>query len=299
MALPKRRVVVRPESESKLSQLATRLLHEASAMNVLPTPIDRLFEVAKVKHITELPDERFFESLPEKARNFFRAALQKIRGIADLRERAIYVPAQRSEPRGRFVQAHELGHQVISWQKIDPAYLDDDETLSPEVRNTFEQEANFFGAEIIFQGRKFRTLARDFQPSFEAIFSLADTHGASKQATAWRFVEEQDEAIALVLYYPGNSLDTEGNNVLNLWRSVQSPAFIQRYSSIDLPATLRTGHDWVAARDCETICRGVASLPVDSENVGFRWSSWWNGYTLLILLRKSPLLGVIGEFINR
>ena len=75
---------------------------------------------------------------------------------------------------------------------------------------TFEQEANFFGAETIFPGARFRTLARDFRPNFAAIFSLADQHGASRQSTAWRFVEEQDESVALPPYYPTSAIDDYG-----------------------------------------------------------------------------------------
>ena len=72
MALPKQKIAVRPQSESKLSNLVRKLLREADAVDVLPTPLDRLFEVAKVKNIAELPDEEaFLKAVSEKVRNFF------------------------------------------------------------------------------------------------------------------------------------------------------------------------------------------------------------------------------------
>jgi hypothetical protein len=297
MALPKQKIAVRPDSEPKISELVRRLIREADAAGVLPTPLDRLFQVAKVTNIAELPDETFLQTLSEKARGFFISAKQKLRGIADLREKATYVPCDLNSGRESFAKAHELGHQVIPWHEIDSAYLDDSESLSPSAKATFEQEANFFGAQTIFQGDQFRSLARDFQPSFDAIFVLADKHGASRQATAWRFVEEQDEALALLQYYPTNAIDHEGNSVLSVWRSVGSPAFNQRYADIDFPQVIRTGHPWVAARDMNQPCDGNESLGIAGRNVIFQWRAWWNGYTLLVLLRRKPVLSVVGNWL--
>jgi hypothetical protein len=298
MALPKQKITVRPESEPKISDLVAKLIRTADAAGVLPTPLDRLFEVAKVTNIEDLPDATFLQTLSEQARTLFKSAKQKIRGIADIREKATYVPRDPNTGRERFAKAHELGHQVIPWHEIDPAYLDDSESLSPSAKGTFEHEANFFGAETIFQGQRFRTLVRDFRPSFDAIFMLADEHGASRQSTAWRFVEEQDEALALLQYYPGNAIDEAGNCVLSVWRYVGSPAFNRRYANIDLPQAVRTGHPWVAARDMNQTCDGNENFSVDGSSVAFQWHSWWNGYTLLVLIRHKPVLSLVRNWIG-
>ena len=298
MALPKQKIAVRPESEPKLSELSRKLIREADAAGILPTPLERLLEVAKVKNIDELPDETFLQTLSGKAKGIFIAAKQKLRGIADIREKATYVPKDPNTGRERFAKAHELGHQVIPWHEIDPAYLDDDESLGPSAKGIFEQEANFFGAETIFQGKNFRILARDYQPSFDAIFTLADRHGASKQSTAWRFVEEQDEALALLQYYPGNAIDEHGNSVLTIWRSVGSPEFTRRFPKLDVPRVIRTGDPWVAARDLNRLCDGNENLLVDGHGVAFQWIAWWNSYTLFVLLRRKPMLSLVGGILR-
>jgi Zn-dependent peptidase ImmA (M78 family) len=294
LALPRQKIAVRPESEPKLSELVRKLIREADAERLLPTPLERLFEIAEVKNIEELPDDTFLQTLSEKAKSLFRSAKQKLRGIADLREKATYIPRDPNSGRERFVKAHELGHQAIPWHAIDPAYLDDDESLGPSAKGIFEHEANFFAAETIFQGKRFRAHARDYQPSFDAIFTLADKHGASRQSTAWRFVEDQDEAVALLQYYPGNAIDEDGNCVLYVWRSVGSPVFNQRYGEIDLPQVIRTGHPWAAARDLNHVCNGTENLNVDSHPVPFQWHAWWNTYALFVLLRHRPVLSVVG-----
>ena len=298
MALPKQKIAVRPESETKLCDLSRKLIREADAIGILPTPVERLFEISRVKNIDALPDDGFLQTLSETARGFFLRAKQKLRGIADLRTRAVYIPPDRNTGRKLFVKAHELGHQVIPWHNVDPAYLDDNESVGPSAKGIFEQEANFFGAETIFQGNNFRNLARDYQPSVAAIFTLADKHGASKQATAWRFVEEQDESVALLQYYPSNALDEAGNQVLVVWRSVGSTAFNKRFSDIDVPHAIRTGHPWVAARDLNRDCDGHENLLVDGHGVAFQWMAWWNSYTLFVLLRRKPTLSLVGSILR-
>lgn len=299
MSLPKQRMGARPESQPKVSDLVEKLLRESDAAGVLPTPLERLFEVTKVTKITDLPDARFLEALSQKTRGAFKTLMQKLRGIADLRERATYVPRDPNARRERFAQGHELGHQVIPWHNVDAAYLDDAETLSPDAKAIFEREANFFSAEVIFQGPRFRALARDYQSSFQAVFSLADLHNASRQATSWRFVEEQDEEVALVQYYPGNSIDEHGNRAWNLWLTIASPAFSRRYFGIEIPNHVRAGNPWLAARDLEQICDGIEILNVSGSPTSFQWQAWWNGRALLVFLRRRPRLSVVSGILRR
>lgn len=80
--------------------------------------------------------------------------MRKIRGLADLRDKAIYVPSDKS-PRELFVKSHELGHEVIPWHNIESGvpveiYVDDDASLSHDAERIFDIEANFYAAEVIF-----------------------------------------------------------------------------------------------------------------------------------------------------
>ena len=92
----------------------------------------------------------------------------------------MYIPANGKAYRVHFAQGHVLGHQVIPWHNVDPAHLDDDKSLFGNAQDQFEKEANFFSAEVIFQGHRFRSRARDYSASFDAIFYLADQHGVSR-----------------------------------------------------------------------------------------------------------------------
>ena len=294
-------LLCRPDSESEISRIADYLLRKAGVAGKLPTPIEDLIALAGVKDVpdSEAFKEQFLASLPQKARAVFGSAWQKIRGIADLRERAVYVPKTTTAPRLLFAKAHELGHQVISWHKLNRAYLDDKRSLTPAAEHLFDIEANFFAAEVIFQGQRFANRVRDYQPSFDAVSLLADEHGASKHATLHRYVEEHDETIAAIPYWPSfYTADENGYPILRAGKVIGSPRFVQKYAGIQLPLEIRTGHEWAAARDAWQVCAGNVRLDCGAGPVNFQWQSWWNKYTLFVLLRRKPAFSLVGQIIR-
>ncbi|MCK5613846.1 hypothetical protein KAR91_68915 [Candidatus Pacearchaeota archaeon] len=291
---------IRPETEKEVSELSEKVLKKADAYGVLPTPIDEIIEAEKISSVDDMEalEDGFLSKLTRKSRDTFKSMIQKVRGIADLREKVNYVPKADNHVRSRFPKAHELGHQVMPWHTVDPVYVDDKHTLSPDIEDEFDREANFFASEILFQGKLFRTEARDYKPSFPAIFKLADRYGTSIQSTIWRYVEEQDEKIAVAQFYPGRAIDNEGNPVLRLWKVVCSPRFFKKFGGINIPSPIRTGHDWVAARELDVVCDGNGIFNCEGSDCPLEWYSFWNGYTLIVLLRETPTFGVIGRILK-
>jgi hypothetical protein len=290
----------RPTSEVEISRIADDLLRKAGAAGVLPTPVDQMLETAKISDVISIEEcsESFFSGLKESARDTFKGIMQKIRGVADLRKRAIYIQQSDKPPRVLFTKLHELGHQQIPWHTVDPTYLDDDATLSPNIQTEFEKEASFFASDLMFQGKRFRKRALDYTPSFDAVFELATLHGASRHATIWRYIEEHDEALAVALYYPVNSFDDHNRQVLSLWKMVSSSKFLEKYGDVELPLLIRTGDPWTRARDYQDICQGHDIILCGQEKVSFEWHVWWNSYTLFVLLRRRPSLGIIGRIMG-
>lgn len=299
-------LVYLPESAPEIFQIAERALIAAGAKGKLPTPLDDLLGAAKIvtEKDTDGVVQRFLKSLNEQRRSFFQSSLQKLRGIADLRERAVYVPNDKPS-RKRFADGHELGHQLLPWHKVidnggSRFYHDTDYTLSPNVRELFDVEANLFSSEVIFQGREFTRRARDYQPSFDAVFLLSDTYAASRQATLRRYVQEQDEVLALVSYLPSKfSLDMKGQATLRAPLLFGSPRFIQKYSDIELPSELGNNHPWAEVRDPEKVGDGEMTIRCGGLSVRFWWQAWWNSYSLFVLLRRKPVLSVVGRIIKK
>lgn len=279
-----------PESGAEIIQLAQKTLLRAGCLDVLPTPLDELYKQTRIETI-DLPP---LEEMPKlrigvAGKELLRTALQKVRGIADLRRRAVYLPAERSVSRRQFAKAHELGHQLIPWHRVGRDCVDTDASLSPAVKDAFEAEANLFASEVIFQGKRFRQRARDYKPTFEAVFLLSDQHGASRQATLWKFTEEQDFPVASAIYYPRGL-----SNTLTLWKTVTSPSFLSKYADLTLPGQLEKDHPWVAVCECRDQCEGDIRLQRSTgRQAHFLWNAWWNNYALFVLLRKRRALRAI------
>ena len=287
-----------PDSYDEIRRLVHGILVKADALDELPTPIGKLFETSRIKECRNLPDPQssYLSSLTSQARELFQSAMQKIRGIADLRTRVVYIPRQDTDPRILFAQGHELGHQCMAWHNVNRAYQDDDSSLSPSVKLKFEQEANCFSAETIFQGSRFTKRARDYTAEFKSIFALSAKYGSSIQATAWRFIEEQDIPVAALHYYPSNwQIDEFGNSVFTLWKVTASPTFRQLCNdTMAVPTELRTGHPWLAAYPMTTVVDGEESVDCGPNgSIRFIWQSWWNQHALIVLLRRRPFLRIM------
>jgi Zn-dependent peptidase ImmA (M78 family) len=280
--------VLRLDNADEIARYARNALRNAGALGTLPTPIDDLLAAAKVGslRIEEDTKDRFLAGLRGSARTAFKSMFQKVRGVADLRERVVYVDEALSDPRILFTKGHELGHEVLPWQKLDPALFDDGKSLSCDAEEDFDIEANLFAAEVIFQGDRFSKIVRDYAPGFETIFHVAKLHGASRHATSWRYVEAQDESVALIIYLPCKY------QIQTLWRSkvVVSSSFRRRYCSIAVPQRLASDHAWAAAWHSNLIHCDTISLDCDGASHAFEWQAWWNRHAVFVMLRHKPVL---------
>ena len=267
-----------------------------SQLNTPSIEESRIYEVQD----PEDAKERFLSTITENARRIFASAWNKVRGIADLREDVIYVPALGKPRREFFAKCYEYAHEVIPWHRVQGTrvYKDDDETLRldlrPDKKDLFEGEANYFASEIIFQGRRFRERSLSYRPTFDAIFTLANDHGASTHSTLRKFVEEHDEPLLAVPYWPSNYyIDELGHAVLKRGRPIVSESFRTRYADIELPEAITSDHPWASARGEDTHVGDSIHITCGAKQRRFEWQSWWNTYSLLILLRRPPALSIV------
>ena len=292
-----RDLIVRPESAEEVSKYAMKALRAADAIGQLPTPIDDLLAAAKIGNlkIDEEVKQSFAAQLKGIVRQEFDSMWQKIRGIADLRERVTYVDDNTTPQRIRFAKGHELGHEVLPWHTLDPGRFDDDTSLTCDAEKFFDAEANFFSAEVTFQGGNFTRIVRDYAVGFASIFHLADMHGASRHATAWRYVEEQDESVALVTYWPSKF----NAGILRRGKVVASPNFLRKFRFIDLPQQLARDHVWAAAHGSSLVHSDMISMDCSGGAFRFEWEGWWNGYSLFVMLRRKPKLRFVRDLAEK
>lgn len=108
--------------------------------------------------------------------------------------------------RRRFSIAHELGHLELH-RHDGPFSLCTKDDLnswrSGQPGGSREQEANGFAGALLMPRRLFAPLCNDSDPSLECVASLAHQFDTSLTATAVRYCECVDEAVAVVVSHQG------------------------------------------------------------------------------------------------
>jgi hypothetical protein len=178
------------------------LLRRADALDMIPTPLDQVTEVAKLVvtgEITLSPAVK--KKLQERFGDLVDRALALILGSVEFDSREVYLQDGLYHLKRRFVHAHEIGHELLPWHRELYASLDDKTRLSLDINDRYERQANQAAIEILTQGDRLRKEADDSTLSFNLITQLGGRFGISVQATARHLVEETTQACALAVSY--------------------------------------------------------------------------------------------------
>lgn len=188
------------QSRLDIRRHAESLLRRADVLAVVPTPLEQVMEVAQLVVAGEIVlDEAEKRQLRRKFGALVDVVLAKLRGVIHLRAREVWVQPDLYEAKRRFVTAHEIGHDLLPWQRDTIAYLDDEARLRPDIRIHFEREANQAAIELLAQGDLLRKEADESLLTTSLLSDLSDKYQISMQAVARRVAEEtqQDAAVAL------------------------------------------------------------------------------------------------------
>lgn len=194
-----RQLTSRPE----IAEEADRLLRHAGALGRLPTPVDDLVAAAD---LTEPEESMLSASVLKFAPTHLRDAVARlagrVRGLVDRRALEVHLaPEVTHQARRNFIRLHETGHHILPWQS-DLAYADDDSTLSPSVRATFELEASQCAADLLFQGKRFTVDAADLAIGLPAVIKAAEMYGASLRSGLRRYTETHRAAMVSIVLDP-------------------------------------------------------------------------------------------------
>lgn len=84
------------------------------------------------------------EGYLSKFPSLLKSAVDKVMGLLDRRQNIVYLDLNQPTSRKNFIKLHEAGHKVLPWQQGICEILEDtDDTLSPHVREEFEQRPIF------------------------------------------------------------------------------------------------------------------------------------------------------------
>ena len=154
-----------PDQYSRVRREAERVLREAGAMGVFPTPVESVMTAAKVKEVPdEVLDEGFLRRMRAKAEGSLKRALSKVLGLFDARGGLVFIATGINAVRKTFIRLHETGHGFMAWQRKMYALVEDcEKSLSPEIADQFDREANVFASEVLYQLDTFSIEANDHE----------------------------------------------------------------------------------------------------------------------------------------
>lgn len=229
-----------PQEAQAIRYEADRLLREAGAVGVFPTPVDEIMRAAKIQVVPINLDDNYLTLLRRKAAqagDALLSALSKVWGVFDPKARVAFIDPETPKEKLPFLKLHEGGHAVLPWQSIFGIFEDCRKTLDPEVKQQFEREANVFASEVLFQLDAFTSEAGDHAFGIGVPLRLARRYGSSVYATVRRYVSHSDKICAVVVLNPAEPAEPVGY-FCSVRRVITSAAFARRFSNIAWPQTV-------------------------------------------------------------
>jgi transcriptional regulator with XRE-family HTH domain len=179
-------------------------LRRADVLGEIPTPLPQVMEVSNLVAAGEIALE---PELQRKLRSRFGdlvdRALARLLGAIRFDSREVYVKHDLFWLKRRFVQAHEVGHDILPWHNKLYAFLDDKTRLTPEFDDLYERQANQAAIELLAQGDRLRREADDSPITIDAIDLLGRRFQISTHATVRNVVEESKQEVAVAISHFG------------------------------------------------------------------------------------------------
>ena len=162
-------------------------------------------------------------------------ALSKVIGLFDARARLVFIDRSLHIVKQTFIRLHETAHGFMPWQSKAYALMEDcEKSLSPDIADEFDREANAFASEVLFQLDTFDREAEERKFEIWTPIKLSGKYGASIYASIRRYVRGNVRACAVLVLEPPQI--TQGSGFRATFRRfVASPRFAEIFGAIDWP----------------------------------------------------------------
>ena len=212
-------------------------LERANAFGRHPTPVADILSAAKLTVVDdEVLDEGLLARFRRKAAGALKSALSKVLGLFDAHAWLIHVDRELMAVKQTFIKLHEAGHGLLMWQRKMYAVAEDCKlTLTDDIEDLFEREANNFATEVLFQLDAFTEQAADHAFGINVPLRLGPKYGASAYSSIRRYVRKSERACVVLVLDPPIITDGVGFRA-TLRRVVPSPAFVQMVGDPVWPA---------------------------------------------------------------
>ncbi|HWJ29715.1 MAG TPA: ImmA/IrrE family metallo-endopeptidase [Flavisolibacter sp.] len=271
-------------SKNDIDRISMEVLKGSKSLDVYPTPVDRIVEYADLLVKKDVDVSQIHPTYKDRANEFLRSALSKVRGIFDVKQRVIYLDLSQGFNRKNFVKLHETAHGILPWQrKIHDIIGDNDQTLNPDHNEEFEAEANYFASVTLFQHDRFMGEVAKLNLSIDAAMHLAKHFGASIHAALRRYVDCSQNRCALLIL---ENMCKTGMPYCMLRNCITSKKFVKAFGEIILPPKLEFSwpfvQDYCSGRKFKK--DGQLTLSTKNGEVAFSYQFFNNSYNAFVFL---------------
>ncbi|MFV1634814.1 MULTISPECIES: ImmA/IrrE family metallo-endopeptidase [unclassified Phaeobacter] len=203
-------------------------------------------------------------------------------------QRHIYIDEEVVDKKKRFIEAHEITHDLLDWHR-DILLGDNDETLSVHCHEEMEAEANYGARQLIFMGERFTVEVRDSLPDWRKLQALAKLYGNSLTTTLWQTVYSCDPAAPMFgaigqhPYYP-NIGGRDGNQGIAYF--IRSDAFFENFPEVSERDIFGAMFSYVSRSKRGPLGDGISTFrDANGELCEFHMQSFSNTYDVLTMGR--------------
>lgn len=273
-------------AKTDIDRISMEVLHGSKSLDIFPTPVDRIVEYSELLVKKDVDVSQVHPTYKDRANEFLKSALSKVRGIFDIKKRVIYLDLSQNFNRKNFVQLHETAHGILPWQrKVHDIIGDNDHTLNPDHNEEFEAEANYFASVTLFQHDRFMEQMAKLNLSIDAAMHLAKHFGGSVHASLRRYVDCSKNSCALLIL---ENLCKEGKHCF-LRNFIASKKFIKNFGEIIPPHKLEISwpfvQDYCYGRRYKK--EGKTTLETKNGPVEFTYQFFNNSYNAFVFLHPT------------
>lgn len=278
--------------KQEIDKISKEVLKSSKSIGIFPTPVDEIINYSEFAIDNKLDLQNielsFLDSLVEKSKKTLTSGLDKVMGVFDRSEKTIYIDLSLDSNVGKknFVKLHEVGHGIIPWQTEYMLCLDNENTVSQEIDEQFEAEANYFASKTLFQGDVFKEEAKKLKLELNSAIKLAKSFGASVHSTLRNYVLSSPNRCALLVLTPIKN--SSGNKAICETRNLfYSDPFTKEFGELSLPKQF--GFKWSFIQDFKFKRKfnqhGKIELNTENgENVDCSYHFFNNSYNSFILI---------------
>ncbi|SKD00498.1 protein of unknown function [Chitinophaga ginsengisegetis] len=269
-------------AQNDIERLSNDLLKQSKALDVYPTPVEKIVQCADLVISGSVDLVHVNESFLSKIPSWLRSIKETVRGILDRKERTIYLDLSQMPSRKNFVTLHETGHDILPWQREIMAYLENDQTLDPSTNEEFEAQANYFASGTLFQQDRFNDAVKMIGTGIDEARVIGKKFGGSVHATLRRMVEKTNRRFALIVLKPMPKSVVK----CQLRDLFVSPAFEKAFGKILIPHEFTRDYKFAAdyLNGRKMLKDQISTIPTTSGLHEFQYQYFNNKYNAFVLI---------------